>query len=62
VYAAFTGVLVADAEHRHNALFETGRVLEAGCNAHGRRRWCDAETAQPVLAVEAGAFMIGFDR
>ena len=34
---AFTGKLTADAEHRYNAVFESGRVIEAGCNAHGRR-------------------------
>src|SRR5690606_31220278 len=55
--AAFAGILVADAEHRHNALFETGRILEAGCNAHGRRRLRDAESVQPVLAAEGGAFI-----
>ena len=53
----FSGVLVADAEHRHNAVFEDGTVIEAGCNAHGRRKWRDAETSQPVLAAEAGAFV-----
>lgn len=53
----FAGVLVADAEHRHNAVFEDGRVLEAGCNAHGRRRLRDAQIARPVLAEEGGAFI-----
>jgi len=53
----FSGVLVADAEHRHNAVFEDGSVLEAGCNAHGRRKLRDAESVQPVLAAEAGAFV-----
>lgn len=53
----FRGILVADAEHRHNAVFADGSVIEAGCMAHGRRRWRDAETAQPVLAAEAGAFV-----
>ncbi len=55
--APFSGVLVADAEHRHNAVFEGGRVLEAGCNAHGRRKLRDAELVQPVLAKEGGAFI-----
>lgn len=55
--APFTGLLVADAEHRHNGVFEDGRVLEAGCNAHGRRKLRDAEVAQPALAKEAGAFI-----
>jgi transposase len=53
----FTGTLLADAEHRFNALYETGRVLEAGCNAHARRKFRDAEGTQPVLAVEGGAFL-----
>lgn len=53
----FAGTLLADAEHRFNALFETGRVIEAGCNAHARRKLRDAEAAQPVLAVEGGAFL-----
>ena len=55
--APFAGLLVADAEHRHNALFADGRRLEAGCNAHGRRKWRDAEHVQPVLAKEAGGFI-----
>lgn len=50
----FVGVLVADAEHRHNATFASGRVIEAGCNAHGRRKLRDAEKVQPVLAKEGG--------
>ncbi len=53
----FTGTMVADAEHRFNALYETGRVLEAGCNAHLRRKFRDAESAQPTLALEGGAFI-----
>jgi len=53
----FTGTMVADAEHRFNALYETGRVVEAGCNAHLRRKFRDAEGAQPTLAVEGGAFI-----
>jgi len=50
-------VLVADAEHRHNAVFADGRVVEAGCNAHGRRKLRDAESVQPKLATEGGAFI-----
>jgi hypothetical protein len=55
--APFEGVLVADAEHRHNAVFTDGRVLEAGCNAHGRRKLRDAEATRPALAAEAGGFI-----
>jgi len=55
--APFEGTLVADAEHRHNAVFADGTVQEAGCNAHGRRKFRDAEVAQPTLAVEGGDFI-----
>ncbi|MFM2419965.1 MAG: hypothetical protein RL385_4688 [Pseudomonadota bacterium] len=53
----FSGVLVADAEHRFNDLYLDGRIIEAGCNAHVRRKFRDAEGAQSILAVEVGAFI-----
>jgi transposase len=53
----FKGTLTADAEHRFNDVFASGRVIEAGCNAHGRRKFRDAEATQPVLACEGGAFL-----
>ncbi|APR77965.1 Transposase [Minicystis rosea] len=53
----FCGTLTADAEHRYNAVYATGRVIEAGCNAHGRRKLRDAEQTQPVLAKKGGAFI-----
>jgi hypothetical protein len=53
----FEGTLTADAEHRFNQVYASGRVLEAGCNAHGRRRFRDAEATQPILAAEGGAFI-----
>ena len=55
--APFAGTLTADAEHRFNAVYTTGRVIESGCNAHGRRKFRDAETIQPLLAAEGGAFI-----
>lgn len=55
--ARFRGTITADAEHRYNAVFERGDVIEAGCNAHGRRKFRDAEATQPMLAVEGGAFI-----
>lgn len=55
--ARFRGTLTADAEHRFNGLYATGRVTESGCNAHGRRKFRDAEQTQPVLAKEGGAFI-----
>jgi len=53
----FRGTLTADAEHRFNDVFASGCVVEAGCNAHGRRKFRDAEATQPVLAAEGGAFI-----
>lgn len=53
----FRGTLTADAEHRFNAVYESGDIIEAGCNAHGRRKFRDAEQTQPALAVEGGAFI-----
>jgi hypothetical protein len=54
---SFRGRLTADAEHRFNAVYESGAIVEAGCNAHGRRKFRDAEQTQPTLAAEGGAFI-----
>jgi transposase len=54
---SFQGTLTADAEHRFNAVYASGSVIEAGCNAHGRRKFRDAEDTQPILAAEGGAFV-----
>ncbi len=53
----FRGTLTADAEHRFNAVYASGEIIEAGCNAHGRRKFRDAEQTQPHLAAEGGAFI-----
>jgi hypothetical protein len=54
--AKFGGTLLVDAESRHDQVFgET--ITEAGCNAHGRRKFRDAETVQPLLAEEGGRFV-----
>ena len=55
--APFNGTLTADAEHRFNGVYADGSVLEAGCNAHGRRKFEAAEAVQPALALEGGAFI-----
>ncbi len=55
--ARFQGTLTADAEHRLNAVYASGAVIEAGCNAHGRRKFRDAEGTQPDLAAEGGRFL-----
>jgi hypothetical protein len=54
---SFRGTLTADAESRFDAVYASGRVVEAGCNAHGRRKFRDAEETQPKLAVEGGDFI-----
>lgn len=51
------GTLTADAKHRFNVVYASSNVIEAGCNAHGRRKFRDAEATQPVLAAEGGAFI-----
>lgn len=53
----FRGTLTADAEHRFNGVYASGEVIEAGCNAHARRKFRDAEDTQPVLAKEGGEFI-----
>lgn len=53
----FNGTMVADAESRLNATYADGSIVEAGCNAHGRRKFEEAEGEQPILAVEGGTFL-----
>lgn len=53
----FCGTLTADAEHRLNVAYASGRVLEAGCNAHGARKFEEAEATQPTLAAEGHGFI-----
>jgi hypothetical protein len=45
----FNGTVVADAVSRLNALYVDGRITEAGCNAHGLRKFEAAEIEQPAL-------------
>ena len=56
-FVGFEGILLTDAEHRHNRVYDNPKILEAGCNAHFRRKLRDAEAVQPVLAFEAGKFV-----
>jgi transposase len=44
--ADFTGVLQADAYAGFNAIYESGRVVEAACWAHARRKFYDLHTAR----------------
>jgi transposase len=56
-FKGYKGLLLVDAEHRHNQVFKSGDVIEAGCNAHGFRKYEEAESVQPVLAAEGSAFL-----
>ncbi|MBM4281527.1 MAG: transposase [Deltaproteobacteria bacterium] len=59
--AGFHGTLTADAEHRFNGVYASGDVVEAGCNAYGRRKFEAAEATQPTLAFEGAAAHDGVD-
>jgi transposase len=54
----YVGYLVADAHSIYNALYATGRVLESGCWAHGRRYFFKALGSAPELA-QKGLALIG---
>ena len=43
----YNGILQADAYAGYNAVYETGRVLEAGCWAHARRHFYDIHEKRP---------------
>lgn len=50
----FTGTLQADAYAGFNAIYQTGRVREAACWAHARRKFYDLHVARPsTLTAEA---------
>jgi len=44
---AYRGILQADAFAGYHAVYETGRVLEAGCWAHARRHFYDIHEKRP---------------
>jgi transposase len=44
----YSGILQADAYAGYNAIYESGRVLEAACWAHARRKFYDIHAAQPT--------------
>lgn len=45
----FTGILQADAYSGYNALYESGRIIEAGCWSHARRKVWDIHVKQHRL-------------
>src|SRR5450830_406967 len=44
----YTGILQADAYAGYNALYESGRILEAACWAHVRRKFYDIHVSRPA--------------
>ena len=46
--AGFHGILQADAYAGFNAIYDTGRVLEAACWAHTRRKFHDLHVVHPT--------------
>lgn len=45
--ATFSGILQADAYAGFNAVYESGRVFEAACWAHARRKFYDLHASRP---------------
>jgi len=46
---AYAGILQADAYAGYNAVYESGKVIEAGCWAHARRKFYEIHQSQPTL-------------
>lgn len=54
------GTLTADALNAHDCLFADGERTEAGCNAHGFRKFRDEADKAPLLVSKAMGFIGGF--
>lgn len=57
--ADFTGILQADAYAGFNAVYETGRVQEAACWAHTRRKFHDLHVVHATVTTTAALRRIG---
>lgn len=57
--AEYEGILQADAYAGFNALFETGKIIEAACWAHSRRKFYDLHDARPSSFTEEALWRIG---
>ena len=55
----FTGILQADAYACFNAVYETGRIHEAACWAHARRKFFDLHDARPSAVTAEALRRIG---
>jgi transposase len=53
---SFLGSLQADAFSGYDCIYTNGRVTEVGCNAHGRRKFIEAETSDAARAAAALAY------
>ena len=53
----YEGYLQADAFSGYDALFTDGKIVEAGCMMHGRRKFYEARTTDPPRAHQALAWI-----
>jgi len=53
----YTEILLADAYGGYNGVVAGNAITRAGCWAHARRKFVDAEKAAPEIAAEAAAFL-----
>jgi transposase len=53
----YTEILLADAYGGYNGVVAGNAITRAGCWAHARRKFVDAEKAAPEIAREAAAFL-----
>lgn len=56
---SFSGTLQADAYAGFNAIYETGRVQEAACWAHARRKFHELHAVRPNAVTEQALLRIG---
>ena len=54
------GTITADALNAHDCLFSDGKRIEAGCNAHGFRKFRDDADTAPLIASRAMGIIDGF--
>lgn len=60
--SSFTGILQADAYSGYNAIYQNGRIVEAGCWSHARRKLWDIHVRhkrQPGTLAHQGLVRIG---
>jgi len=53
----FKGILLADAYPGYDGLFKDGQVEEAGCWAHARRKFVEAESSDPARSLTMVAWI-----